>query len=100
MGGCMGAVKTRGKSKLMKRLPPNWGDNLLLEDIDWTLDHFRAMIGYYTAIIENPLEDTYAVRQAQASLPVVRQRIDLWTRCRAERVAGRSIMPLLRPRTL
>ena len=92
----MAKVKKTKKSKLMKRLPPNWGDNLLLEDIDWTIDHFNQMIDDYTSMMQNPFLDDVQVSFAKKSLPIVQSRLVLWQNCRAYHLAGKSIMPLLR----
>ena len=84
------------KSRTMKRLPPNWGDNLTLGDIDWTIAHFQSCIEDYTEMLNHPFKTDADRTLAKNSLPIVQSRLALWQRCRATKLAGQSIMPLLR----
>lgn len=90
------APAKKTKTRTMKRLPPNWGDKLTLGDIDWTIAHFQTCVADYTEMLTHPFKSDADRTLATKSLPIVRSRLALWQQCRALKVSGQSIMPLLR----
>jgi hypothetical protein len=81
------------KSKVMKRLPPNWAENLWDSDIDEILQHWVDRLVFYTT---PPPDELFGTRRGNADdIALVESRIAMWTECQRARQHGQKLMPII-----
>jgi len=86
--------KAKKALKSMKRMPLNWGENLMDSDIDEIFQHWVDRLdsyktAHYSGLVMIP-------HGTDADIRIVESRIALWSACQQARQQGQKIMPLIR----
>jgi hypothetical protein len=78
------------KSKMMKRLPENWGELLTLDDVREIQAHFAERVAYWLALKAEDHHD------ADRNLRILARRTDMWQQVYDAKIASTKCMHIIR----